>query len=111
MLSLHQKELSDWQDKNFGNTNSTVETVWCLAGMIEELGEFAHALLKSVQGIRGISKEQADKEMADAFGDIVIYGTQAMTTRNIDAEKAISDTIAEVLNRDWIKYPKNGVSK
>jgi len=108
---FRQKELAEWQKKNF----SKGETGKCdtcafhmLAGMTEELGELAHALLKHKQGIRGITEEQMKDQVGDAFGDIIVYGTQLCSELGIDAEEAVSKAIAEVLKRDWTKDKLTG---
>lgn len=105
MINLRQKELADWQEKNFGSKTKSSE--WQFMGMVEEMGELGHALLKKKQGIRNMTHE----DVADAFADTIIYGIQIMTAEGIDAEKAIKDTIDKVLQRDWIKYPSNGIDK
>jgi NTP pyrophosphatase (non-canonical NTP hydrolase) len=102
MISLKQKELEDWQFRNFGNNTDPFK------GMVEETGEMAHALLKFQQGIREHKYKDAKKlkeDIADAFGDIVIYGIQLMTAYDINAETSIETTIAKVLQRDWINNP------
>lgn len=104
MISLRQNELSSWQDKNFPPTNSMELVV----GMMEELGELAHAILKSRQKIRGYDEDRAKAEIADAFADVVIYGINLMSIEGLDAETAIRHTIDMVLSRDWVKYPQTG---
>jgi NTP pyrophosphatase (non-canonical NTP hydrolase) len=108
-IELKQKELNDvkWQINNFGKHEDDQDRVF--QGMVEELGEMAHSLLKFKQNIYINDPESGDDvkfyklqdNVADAFGDIVIYGIQLMTTCQIDAEKAISDTIIKVLKRNW----------
>jgi len=56
MVNLMQRALAAWQERNFGQTG-TCKPEWCLAGMVEELGELAHLLLKRRQGIRGVKEE------------------------------------------------------
>jgi len=115
MISLRQKELHEWQIKNFGTHPDDADRVF--QGMVEEIGELAHAILKNKQHIREYSNDMVvgaygtmspgDQKfrdnIADAFGDIIIYGIQLMTEHGIDAEWAISDTIEKVLQRDWRK--------
>ena len=66
-------------------------------GMSEEIGEMAHWYLKSKQGIRGVVASQAKEQMADAFADTVIFGIQAMTALNLNAEDVIRKTLEIVL--------------
>lgn len=106
MFTFKQKELADWQERNFGGTNSTCRTEWCLIGMFEELGEFAHWILKREQKIREAADgHDCKEEIADAFADVIVYGIQAMTCEGIDAEKAFTETVQKVLKRDWTKNP------
>jgi NTP pyrophosphatase (non-canonical NTP hydrolase) len=110
---FRQKELAEWQKKNFskGETGNCDDCAFrMLAGMIEELGELAHALLKNKQGIRGITEEQMKEQVGDAFGDVIVYGTQLLTCLGIDAEEATSKAIDEVLKRDWSKDKVTGGS-
>ena len=65
-LSEIQSELKVWTEYNFGKQDSSIP----ILGMIEELGELSHAILKEKQGIRQ-SDFLADKK--DAIADIVIY--------------------------------------
>lgn len=105
MVDLRQRELHEWVIKNFGKETQTSE--WQFMGMVEEVGELGHALLKMKQNIRDVTNE----DIGDAFADIVIYGIQIMTCKGIDAEEALRRTISKVLKRDWKKYPINGETK
>jgi NTP pyrophosphatase (non-canonical NTP hydrolase) len=110
MVDLRQKELHEWQKNNFGVTPE--DDLKCTVGMAEELGELSHWILKTKQKIREGTASECKEEIADAFGDVMIYGIQLMTTRGIDAEKAIEKTIATVLKRDWRNNPSgNGYSQ
>jgi NTP pyrophosphatase (non-canonical NTP hydrolase) len=102
-IELRQKELLDWQIKNFGLDETT--DLKCTIGMCEELGELSHFILKTKQKIREGFNSDCKAEIADAFGDIFIYGIQLMTTRGIDAEEAIKTTIETVLKRNWKDNP------
>lgn len=43
-------------------------------GIVEEIGEATHCVLKRIQGIRGFEKEEFfKKEFGDALADIIIY--------------------------------------
>lgn len=67
LLAEIQPEQGEWQRKNFPNADSGD----AFAGIVEEVGELSHAILKRSQGIRG--KDHLDK-ISDAIGDILIYG-------------------------------------
>lgn len=60
-------EISAWSERNFPIRESRL-------GIIEEIGEAAHCLLKRKQGIRGFDNEEYFKEqLADALADTAIY--------------------------------------
>jgi len=102
MIDLKQKELAEWQLKNFGSG----ETADMIIGMVEELGELAHWYLKRKQGIReGANNGSLKDEIGDAFADVIIYGLQVMTHECIDAECVLRDTTDKVLKRDWKNNP------
>lgn len=61
-----QSELKVWTEYNFGQQTPEIS----ILGMIEELGELSHAILKEKQGIR-TSDFLADKK--DAIADLTIY--------------------------------------
>lgn len=106
-VDLRQRELNEWQDKNFGIAN--VERL--ALGMAEEVGELCHFVLKRSQGIREAANGSPVKDkIADAFADAVIFGIQIMSAEGINAEEALKEVTSKVLNRDWVKYPHNGVS-
>lgn len=72
------QERNEWVDRNFPDSYKT-DT---LLGVIEELGELAHAHLKAKQGIRGTQKEH-DEAAKDAIGDLVVYLMGVMSYENI----------------------------
>jgi NTP pyrophosphatase (non-canonical NTP hydrolase) len=117
-FGLKQRELADWQHRNFG----IVGTASLMLGVMEEVGELSHAILKKQQGIREYSqndymkKELKEKEIAevtdkyrkhiaDAYGDILVYLGQVMFNEGIDCEEAFSEVSAKVLKRDWKSNP------
>lgn len=65
-LNEIQSELKVWTEYNFGKQTPDI----AILGMIEELGELSHAILKEKQGIRQ-SDFLADKK--DAIADLTIY--------------------------------------
>jgi NTP pyrophosphatase (non-canonical NTP hydrolase) len=64
-----QKEIYQWKLNNFGNKAGNGHQN--LLGVIEEIGELAHAVLKKEQGIR--NNEEHNDLMKDAIGDIFIF--------------------------------------
>lgn len=62
------RQVGEWAEKNFG-INRKPEL-----GVIEEIGEAAHACLKKMQGIRGYDKEEKFiEDFTDSLGDCVIF--------------------------------------
>ncbi len=98
-----QKQTAIWQTNNFSEAKAHQP----LLGIIEEVGELSHAHLKQEQGIRNSNTE--DKE--DAVGDIIIFLCHYCTMNNIDMDNAVVSTWEKVKQRDWKKYPKNGVTE
>lgn len=66
------KERDEWVAKNFPPYEGEIPGNDSILGCIEELGELAHAHLKSKQGIRG-STEAHDAAAKDAIGDVIVY--------------------------------------
>lgn len=69
-------------------------------GVVEEVGELSHALLKQDQGIRG-SREEHEAAAQDAVGDIVIYLADLCTLRGWDLAGCVEAAWSEVSQRDW----------
>jgi NTP pyrophosphatase (non-canonical NTP hydrolase) len=76
-------------------------------GLVEEVGELSHALLKQKQGIRG-SADDHEAAAKDAVGDIVIFLANLCSARGWDMDQIVIDTLAEVVGRDWKRYPDSG---
>jgi NTP pyrophosphatase (non-canonical NTP hydrolase) len=90
--------------------NFPTETRWqAFAGMAEELGEIAHHLLKREQGIRGEGVDH-DAEIRDGCADLVIFMMTLADNEGFVLLEAINEAWDQVRQRDWIKYPQNGVS-
>lgn len=75
--------------------------------MVEELGELAHAHLKSRQGIRG-DKAHHRAKAKDAVADLMIFIASYCNRMEIDLETVVTMVWAEVKSRDWVKYPLTG---
>lgn len=103
MIDLKQKELDEWQARNFGRHDD--DLLKCALGMAEEVGEVCHHVLKGTQkirsGLNGINKV----EIADGVADTLIYGLQILSLLGLDAEEEISVVIEKVLQRDWKANP------
>ena len=97
MINLKQKEFKEWQERNFGETDISD----MIHGCAEEAGEMAHWYLKGKQKIKGVTAPKAKEEIADAFGDMVVFGIQAMTGLNLNAEDVLRKVFDEVLKRNY----------
>jgi hypothetical protein len=53
-----------------------------------------------------VTASKAKEEIADAFGDAVVFGIQVMTALNLNAEDVLHKVFDEVLTRDYTKVKK-----
>lgn len=65
-------ERDEWVARNFPPYEGEIPGNDSILGVMEELGELAHAHLKAKQGIRGTQAEH-DAAAKDAIGDITVY--------------------------------------
>ena len=108
ILSLRrlQAEHAKWMRRNFGGH---IEPWRTLLGLVEELGEIAHAFLKRRDGIR-VSEDHLTK-IRDGTGDLIIFLAGFATTMGFDLEDAVGETWDKVKRRDWRKHPNDGRRK
>lgn len=99
-----QTEHATWLQANFPNQAQHEP----LLGLIEEVGELAHAHLKHGQGIRGYTRSQYENEAADAIGDILIYLASYCTSNRLDLQYCLEETWRRVSKRDWVVDPVGG---
>jgi NTP pyrophosphatase (non-canonical NTP hydrolase) len=99
-LDAIQVEQRIWAEKNFGDVPSWQP----LLGVVEELGELAHAYLKNTQQIR--MEEDHKANMVDAIGDTVIFLLDFCNREKILLSDAIETTWDVVKKRDWDKARK-----
>jgi NTP pyrophosphatase (non-canonical NTP hydrolase) len=97
MIARIQSEQKKWQEHNFP-TSGVNEA---FKGIVEELGELAHADLKESQDIR--TNEDHVANAKDAIGDIAIYLMAYCNYRGFDLQSIITDTWEQVSKRDWQK--------
>jgi NTP pyrophosphatase (non-canonical NTP hydrolase) len=95
-----QVEQRIWAEKNFGDVPSWQP----LLGVVEELGELAHAYLKNTQKIR--MEEDHKANMVDAIGDTVIFLLDFCNREKILLSDALETTWSVVKKRDWDKARK-----
>lgn len=105
-LETLQNEQREWADKNFPTKHEG--GYHSLLGVMEELGELAHAHLKGLQGIRHTPAEIVNMKR-DAVGDIVIFLADYCTRNDIDFHTAVWATWDQVKQRNWTKNKETGV--
>lgn len=106
-LQRIQREQKEWADYNFGSDGHGPEKA--LLGLVEEVGELAHAHLKHAQGgIRGYNEKAFKQAARDAVGDIMIYLLDYTSGQGWDAEEVLEEVWGSVSVRDWKQFPNNG---
>lgn len=111
-LSTIQKEIHAWSTKNFGKRVDLYFDVSSFLGIVEELGELAHSILKLSQGIRGSKVEHLAK-VKDAIGDMMVYLLD-FAERNseqldgVDVDQMLAEVWDQVRRRDWRKNHSTG---
>ena len=98
-----QDEVAEWSRTNFGD-NIKNPPYLALFGVVEELGELAHTVVKSTQGIR--TTENHREKQKDAIGDIVIFLLDYCSRENLDLVTIVKDIWEKVRQRDWIENPE-----
>lgn len=107
-----QSAIGEWSDVNFplkggGPLALKVQRLEKILSLVEELGEFAHAILKIYQSIRG-SEDKHLAEAKDSLADLVIYLLDFCHKIGWNFSEILYDTWKQVRERDWIKYPEGG---
>lgn len=103
-LAELQREHAEWLAHNFPN-QLPVEP---FLGLVEEIGELSHALLKHGQSIRGYDDQRFRADAADAIGDFVIYLASFCNSNGFDLQLCVDGTWNKVKERDWRKDPTHG---
>lgn len=99
-----QNEVSEWSQRNFPNN----EPIDPFLGVVEEVGEVSHAILKGRQKIRGKGDEALVKAaVADGVADILIYLADFCARNRIDMQQTVEEVWAKVSRRDWQANPDN----
>ena len=95
MIDLYhlQSVIRRWSDESFGVGSSWHK----LLGVMEEVGELCHHVLKREQGIR--VDQNHNEEVKDAVGDIVIYLMDFCAREGISLEECIETTWTKVQQR------------
>ena len=96
-----QKEVHEWKKRNFPRSGEIHQFL----GVVEEVGELSHAVLKAQQGIRG---DNHIDEIKDAVGDIMIYLMNFCSENGWSLSDLVLKAWEEVSARDWLTYQRNG---
>jgi NTP pyrophosphatase (non-canonical NTP hydrolase) len=109
MLRKTQAEINEWSEHNFGEVpNSQIPyRISSFLGMVEELGEIAHSILKLTQGIRG-DKSKHIEAIEDGIADLMVFLLDFCGRNNMDAESLLERVWAKVKLRDWNKNKLTG---
>lgn len=102
-----QHEIIEWSRKNFGQPVPIALDISSLLGVVEEVGELAHSILKLSQGIRGTPTEHM-ANIEDAVGDILVYLFDFCSRNGMDAEDILRKVWGRVKERDWQKDKEKG---
>ena len=102
MIRKMQEEHKVWQINNFG----LLPPEDSLLGIVEEVGELAHAHTHNKQRVR--TNENHASNMKDAVGDITIFLMSFCTSYGWDYQSIIEGVWKKVSDRDWVKFPGNG---
>lgn len=101
-----QEQIEEWTGKNFPSHPLHQP----ILGMVEEVGELSHAVLKREQKIR--LDEDHDEGVRDAVGDICIYLMDFCNIEGIDLIDCIEVAWDKVRVRDWEKHRgEHGVTR
>lgn len=100
-LERLQSEQRVWEIENFGE-QPRVMSYQSFLGVVEEVGELAHAILKREQRIRYSEAEAIDKEK-NAVGDITVFLAAYCTRRGYDYGAIVEEVWDEVRRRNWKK--------
>ena len=101
-----QHEHKEWSVHNF--PGQTPEEIILKLG--EETGELMGAYTHLIREYRG-NKKRWEMEIEDAVGDITIVLAGICSILGIDYQVTVEKVWKDVKQRDWIKYPMNGISE
>jgi NTP pyrophosphatase (non-canonical NTP hydrolase) len=102
-----QSEHSAWLARNFPDQTPLDGFL----GIVEEVGELSHAILKHKQGIRGYAHADPDKyseQLEDALGDLFIFMCSFCNSNHLELETIIMRVWGKVRDRDWLNDSEMG---
>ena len=102
-LESLQLQHRHWLRENFPNQTSEQ----ALFGVVEEVGELAHAHLKGEQGIRHTPEEILEMKI-DAIGDIVIFLDGYCYSEGLNFPAVVKGVWDKVKKRNWNEDPEKG---
>ena len=102
-LKKVQEEISQWTTYNFGTNRDYITP---FLGVVEEVGELSHALLKQKQDIR--INENHEENIKDAVGDIFIFLLDFCNLKGYNFGEILTKTWSEVRERDWVNDKEKG---
>src|SRR5689334_18572758 len=104
MIKQTQDEIVEWSHRNFGLVpNEQIPfRVSSFLGMVEELGELAHAMLKCGQGIRG-TEEEHKEAVKDSIADLLIFTLDFCGRNGMDAQQLLEDVCDRQETADVVK--------
>ena len=105
-LDRLQRELAPWQAHNFPTSKPDDP----FKGVVEELGELAHSLLKRDQGIRGTAEEHTEKAK-DAVGDLLVFLADLCNRQGWSMQECLELGWGTARVRDFQRFPKNGLTE
>lgn len=94
-----------WASAQFGAGCSPQQIDNCLMGLLEETGEFTHAVLKMQQGIRGTPEEHKEA-MKDAVADICVFLADLCERQSLDLGAAYEQALTRPRDTT-IQLPEN----
>jgi NTP pyrophosphatase (non-canonical NTP hydrolase) len=106
-LNAMQRHIARWKRECFPRKDN-VDILF--KGVVEEVGELSHAFRCQEQGIRGTFAEHEAKAK-DAVGDIIVFLADLCNKKSWDLGEIVQQTWLEVSKRDWVKFPKNGLTE
>lgn len=106
-LRVMQDERKLWAEKNFPGKGRDYTT---LLGVVEEVGELAHAHLKAAEGIR-YSTGEARQLKADAIGDTIVFLAAYCDENGFDLQACVVTAWNKVFMRDWVANPMDADKK
>jgi NTP pyrophosphatase (non-canonical NTP hydrolase) len=117
-LDRIQNEARTWREANFPKYTAFDQ----MMGMVEEMGELAHALLKFEQKIREYAtdpdkppisaiKNKFETDARDAVGDWIIFCLGLCDRYGWNLQDIIEETWEKVRLRDWVANPETGESE